>query len=67
MNTFMCEDPGHQIIGNIEPCCGIEKIKKCIQCGVTMKNSYAGVPICEEAVCPNYLLLQVGVEMAKQN
>ena len=42
-------------------------IKKCIQCGATMENSYGNeswaAPFCENASCPNYLLLQVGVEI----
>jgi len=29
---FMCEDPMHQVPGNIEPCCAFKVYKSCINC-----------------------------------
>ena len=37
----------------------------CVQCGEKMKNSYGNqyfaAPFCENAACPDYGLLQMGV------
>lgn len=47
----------------------MKKTKHCVQCGQEMKSSYGNEawcsPFCENHKCPNYFLLQVGIEIFK--